>query len=509
MKISNSLKYLVTNYHNINPDKVIEDIEIEISNNKKMKLNLEDRNIKYFKPPKDITVIEIKYNDSLYGDIEFLDYDNNYKKNGYKIYKNIDVFSIEHPFGKAAVCASGTITHISNYELYHNISTDVGSSGSPIILLNNNINSIQVIGIHKNSDNNKKINGGTFIGEIIDEITNDSNHENLMGNDNYIIAEIFIEKKYVNKDIRIINSYEECMRNNFNVNEINEDDLIRGEMNEAEIKNCEISINEELIPFSYIHKFKEEGKYIIKYSFWNKLTKTNCLFSHCFLLKQINLSNFDSINVTNMMGMFEKCSDLEFINFSNFNSYKVTNMSNMFKCCYKLKEIKGINDFYTKIVTHMNSMFQECKKLEYIDLSNFNNSKIKDMGKMFFRCEELKEIKGFENLNRENAFNIHEMFTGCDKLELSPPLLPLPSPYSKDEETIAVIFKSLDQGIDYPIACKSSDIFKDVKEKLFLEYPELKDKSFACLANGRPMDDLYTVEENGIKNGNIILIILM
>ena len=52
---------------------------------KKMKLKISNRIIKYFKMPKDITVIEIKEHDDIYEDIEFLDYDNNYIDNGYNI----------------------------------------------------------------------------------------------------------------------------------------------------------------------------------------------------------------------------------------------------------------------------------------------------------------------------------------------------------------------------------------------------------------------------------------
>ena len=55
------------------------------------------------------------------------------------------------------------------YEFDHNIATDKGSSGCPIILLNNNINLIQVIGIHKEGDKINKINGGTFLGEIFNK----------------------------------------------------------------------------------------------------------------------------------------------------------------------------------------------------------------------------------------------------------------------------------------------------------------------------------------------------
>ena len=61
MKISNSKKYLITNYHIINPEKINEKIEIEIEtwNKKQIKLELNNRNVKYLNIPKDITIIEL------------------------------------------------------------------------------------------------------------------------------------------------------------------------------------------------------------------------------------------------------------------------------------------------------------------------------------------------------------------------------------------------------------------------------------------------------------------
>ena len=142
MNYSDSLKCLVTNYHVINPSLENEKIEIEIHNKNKMKLKFNNRYTKYIERPRDIAMIEIKKADEIYNDIIFLDYDLNCIHKGYSIYKGIDVFSIEHPLGEDASCASGTIINIYEYEFDHNIATDKGSSGCPIILLNNNINMI-------------------------------------------------------------------------------------------------------------------------------------------------------------------------------------------------------------------------------------------------------------------------------------------------------------------------------------------------------------------------------
>ena len=188
------------------------------------------------------------------------------------------------------------------------------------------MNFIQVIGIHKAGDKKHHINGGTFIGEIFNEdLNNDLNTEN-NNNNNCIIAEINIKKHDINKDIRIINSYEEYMRS------------IKREIenkftNEDEIKKCEIKINYELIPFNYFYKFKSKGKYIIQYSFKNNINKTCYMFFGCSSLTNIDLSNFNTNNVTNMIYMLSGCSSLTNINLSNFNTENVYEMSYMFFKC--------------------------------------------------------------------------------------------------------------------------------------------------------------------------------
>jgi len=153
---------------------------------------------------------------------------------------------------------------------------------------------------------------------------------------NYIIAEIEIKEEYINRDIRIINSYEQCNKEQkwLKYKEENE--------NEKEIKeNCEIKINNKIIVFSYFYRFNKKGKYFIEYSFKNILSKTNYMFYDCFSLTNINLSNFNTQNVTNMSFMFYNCISLRNINLSNFNTQNVTNMSCMFKYCKSLK-IKNV-----------------------------------------------------------------------------------------------------------------------------------------------------------------------
>ena len=270
LKYSDSKKFLMTCYHVINPTLENNKIELQIHNQKIMRLKFDNRFTTYKDKPIDIAIIEIKEIDDIYNDVEYLNYDKNFMNGGYSIYNDADVFSIEHPGGDDASCASGKIKDIYNNEFEHDIPTDKGSSGCPILLLNNNINLIGVIGIHKEGINteNKKINCGTFIGDILNkeidiELNNNKN--------NYIISEIYIKDEDINKNIRIINSYEEYLRNGKDKSKLIKDSKFN---NEEEIKKCKIKISDELFSSKYFYKFKSKGKYAIKYIFNNNIK--NC-----------------------------------------------------------------------------------------------------------------------------------------------------------------------------------------------------------------------------------------
>ena len=60
------------------------------------------------------------------------------------------------------------------------------------------------------------------------------------------------------------------------------------------------------------------------------------MFYECSSLKELNLNNFNTINVTNMSWMFHGCSSLKELNINNFNTINVTNMSDMFSGCSSL-----------------------------------------------------------------------------------------------------------------------------------------------------------------------------
>ena len=201
-------------------------------------------------------------------------------------------------------------------------------------------------------------------------------------NNNFIIGEINIFPKDINKDLQIINSYENYKRNeNWNYSKEYE--------NEKEIKeNIVIKINGKITNFSYTYKFEKEGKYIIEYLFKNNLTKTNHMFSYCESLTNLNLSNFDTQNINNMSYMFCGCISLTNLNLSNCDTQNVTNMDGLFMNCKSLINL-NLSAFDTQNVTAMFGMFSGCKSLTNLNISNFNTQNVTDMFGMFNGCISL------------------------------------------------------------------------------------------------------------------------
>ena len=112
-----------------------------------------------------------------------------------------------------------------------------------------------------------------------------------MDNKNFIVAEINITEDYINKHIKIINSFEEIKREE---EREDQNDDYKYE-NEKEIKEkCTIKIDCKIIPFSYYYQFNEKRKYKIEYLFSENLNNASYLFCDCNSLINFDLSNFNT-----------------------------------------------------------------------------------------------------------------------------------------------------------------------------------------------------------------------
>ncbi len=86
------------------------------------------------------------------------------------------------------------------------------------------------------------------------------------------------------------------------------------------------------------------------------------MFTKCYALKELDLSNFNTSKVTNMQYMFQYCTSLTNLNISSFDTSNVTNMSGIFSYDNKLTLIDMRNMTFGSKLTDANSMFYNASK---------------------------------------------------------------------------------------------------------------------------------------------------
>ena len=137
------------------------------------------------------------------------------------------------------------------------------------------------------------------------------------------------------------------------------------------------------------------------------------LFTFCNI-NELDLSSFNTSNVTSMFSMFYYAR-VKHINMSGlFNTSHVSNMGCMFDGCNVEK--LDLSSFNTSNVRNMQRMFAGCENLEKLDLSSFNTSNVRNMRGMFNNCINLKNID-LSNFTAENLIDAENMFTKCEKLK--------------------------------------------------------------------------------------------
>ena len=172
------------------------------------------------------------------------------------------------------------------------------------------------------------------------------------------------------------------------------------------------------------YKVKIKGDFILQNSTIEEIrsfkTGTNSLktarnmFSNCKQLLSVDLSGFNTKNITNMNSMFNGCSSLTSLDVSNFDTSNVTSMDSMFNGCSSLTTL-NLSSFNTSNVKSMENMFVRCSSLTKLDLSNFNTSNVEYMYRMFSYCRSLTSLD-VSNFDTSKVTNIMGMFDNCSSL---------------------------------------------------------------------------------------------
>jgi len=138
----------------------------------------------------------------------------------------------------------------------------------------------------------------------------------------------------------------------------------------------------------------------------------------------------------------------------------------------------------------INDLKNENKKL-----SIKNNQLNIDKNNINEKLNKIMLISNEEINKREKIIKQYELKISQFSFEFSP-----------GEKLISIIFTSSDQNIISSFICKNIDIFKFIENKFYEKYSEYKGLDNNFISNGRKIDKNKSLDENKIKNSDIITI---
>ena len=152
----------------------------------------------------------------------------------------------------------------------------------------------------------------------------------------------------------------------------------------------------------------------------SKVENMSSLFTWAESLTSLDLSSFDTSNVTSMGRMFSGCKKLTSIIFGDdFDTSKVVDMggksadNGMFANCRSLVSL-DLSNFDTSNVTDMGQMFYNCSSLTSLDISNFDTANVINMSDMFYDCSRLASLD-MRNADFSSATSYDSMFLSVNK----------------------------------------------------------------------------------------------
>ena len=239
----------------------------------------------------------------------------------------------------------------------------------------------------------------------------------------YIISKIKINDNDVDETSRnILNRNGIKITINIKENEIDKEVFFIDKTNQIEDlnkNNAEICFKNNSKEYCNFIKSEKKGDKEIILKLKNKLKDCSNMFKECDNIVDIDLSYFDTSEVTNMSNMFCYCNNLKNIDLSALNTQNVENINNIF---YKCENLEYVDFSFLDIsnMTNMSYMFNGCKKLKKVIIStlvdsNTDTNKTIDMSYMFAFCDNLEEVD-LSKLIIGNKINMDSIFNSCIKL---------------------------------------------------------------------------------------------
>jgi len=480
----NPLPVLITCNHVLNEQDIIEGSKINFSldDDKIPKsITINNSRKKFTDYGKDITFIEIKPEDDI-KDKSILAIDENMLEDDYKqIYINNKVYMIHYEKGEEVKHSVGEIKYIDedNYTIKHNCNTLEGSSGGPII----NLNNFNVIGVHKGSST--LLNLGTLLKIPIDDfyklyIDNEMTVNLEDEKHNLYTLICFKTDKFSSLEEKLFKKEPSLQNKNFYYTINNKEINILKTIEENNI------INDSTINFyEKISVNLEDEKHNLYSLICFKTDKFSSLEKKLFE-KQPSLRNknfYYTIN-NNKINILKTIEENNIINDSTINFYEKISV---------ILEDETQKDY--SFICFKTDIFLSLEKKLFEKEPSLRNKKLY----YTINNKEINILKTIEENNIIDGSTINFKIIEDNNSEVN-----VRDKEKKiNNEKISVIIEDENQN-DYSFICKKSDKFTSLEEKLFKKEPSLRNKEHYYIINNKEINISKTIEENNIDDGSTI-----
>ena len=402
-------------------------------------INLDDSRIIYKDEKFDIVIIEIKPSDKI--NYSFLEIDEECStKKDVNNYNNTLVYILGYPYGKDCTFSLGkmNVAETDNEKcIFHKCSSSTGSSGSPIILLENS----KCIGIHLLGGKFK--NGGNFLISSVNDFINEYKNK-YSANTN--------EKNNL-KDKQTFNNIDNQFNNNLN------DNNIKGQYNQNINKNNNMNYqnNENMNNQNNNNSMNNQNinNNMNNLNINNNMNNLNINNS----MKNQNINNImNNLNMDNSINNLNKNNSM-----NNIKNYLNNNLRNKFNDNMNNQYNKNLNNQYNNNMNnqYINNMSNQIN-------NNFNNNNMNNQNNKNMNIQNNNEINNI-NLNN-NIMNTNNQFANEYYVDIYPYI---------NEIKINISFQNKDNEIKtvaIPASLRNSELYYTadiLNNSLFLEYSDI------------------------------------
>ena len=158
----------------------------------------------------------------------------------------------------------------------------------------------------------------------------------------------------------------------------------------------------------------------------------------------------------------------------------------------QLENLLNIEKTKNKNLTEMNEKMTKILKEKEEEINRLKNLDIKNY---------ISQINNLKNIINQKDIQFNILRSQINNRNPNPN----PNPIIQDKfylyEMMCVNFISLDQTVHYAVPCIKTNIFAEVEEKLYQQYPRYRETNNNFIANGNLVLRFKTIAENGIGNG--------